>query len=130
MSGFWLMQTLLLTLNSPRGSVDLELPAEVPISALLPTLVRLCTKEEQANVGSWSLWVAEMQMPLDSSRTLLDAHIVDGTVLTLQSKSSTRPVSQSGLSQPGRPVFQPKSFRPGASSGGIGVKWHQPAQET
>jgi len=118
------MQTLLLTINSPTGSMDLELPAEVPIASLLPALVKLCVDGEQANAGPWSLWIAEMRVSLNSARTLLDARIVDGTTLTLESKSSVRVAPKQFVSP-----FQPKTVRPGAGSGGIGVKWNLPAQE-
>jgi hypothetical protein len=104
--------------------MDLELPAEVPIASLLPALVKLCVNEEQANAGSWSLWVSEMRIALNPSRTLLDARIVDGTTLALESKSAVR-LAPKQFASP----FQPKTVRPGAGSGGIGVKWNLPAQE-
>ncbi len=119
------MQTLLLTINSPTGSLDLELPAEVPITHLLPALVKLCVSGEQADAGPWSLRVSEMQMPLNPARTLLDARVVDGMTLTLESKSAVRSAPRQFASP-----FQPKTVRPGAASGGIGVKWNLPARES
>ena len=117
------MQTLLLTLNSPTESVDLELPAEVPVESLLPALVRMNTPERglQPDSPLWGLWSAATHQRLDPGRSLLEAGVVDGEILYLQYGSA--PVK---LPSKQEVAFQPKAIRPSVNSGGIGVRWRNP----
>ena len=114
-----IMKMLLLTIASTTHSVDLELPAEVPLGSILPALVKFCVQKPEIPAYStrYSLWKAENNTPLAPQRSLLEADIVDGEVLHLrlpneQEQEQVRPQT-----------FQPETIRPGEESGGIGVRW-------
>jgi WXG100 protein secretion system (Wss), protein YukD len=114
------MRTLLITIATPNHQVDLEIPAEVPIADLLPSLVKLCVSGLWAHhTPQWSLWSSETHAPLDLSYSLLDADIVDGATLTLQAVLPTE-------KQADNATFQPETLQPSRETGGIGVRWNIP----
>ena len=111
------MKTILLTIIGTTRSMDLELPAEVPVGSLLPTLVKLCAFERGVLIFSsqWSLWSTPTRAYLDPARSLLEADVVDGAQLHLRFLKAR---------QEERPTFQPKTIQPSEESGGIGVRWN------
>lgn len=112
------MKMLLLTITHTTRSVDLQVPAEVPLGTLLPTLVELCVQDRRIPIHSsqWSLWEPDKDFSLDPRRSLLESDIVDGTILHLRlPREQTRRPQQ---------TFQPQTIQPDAESGGIGVRWN------
>lgn len=112
------MVTLLLTIIGPTGSIDVELPAEIPIRILLSKLVSLCVSDQQTHSRQWALWLAGTHRPLDNVQSLFNAGVVDGAVLMLRYDSPS--IQQ----QEDKPIFQLQTLYPGEESGGIGVRWH------
>lgn len=117
------MQTVLLTIVSPQRTLDLRLPAEIPIGDLLPRIGELCGTNlpdaKPAKQLSWHLLLPSSGEILKADWSLSEAGILDGAMLLLRNNSSTE-------RQPAAPVFQPETILPGEESGGIGVRWHIP----
>ncbi len=115
------MQTVLTTINGPGRSIDLELPGEVPIHDLLPELVKLWEPSPQeASTDSlhWILAIADGGS-LDTSRSLIESGVVDGTVLSLRDSTSwAREREQATQLTPG-------VVMPGPETGGIGIRWNK-----
>ncbi len=117
------MQTVLLTIVSAHRTIDLKLPAEVPIGDLMPRIRELCgislPDTEPAKRLSWHLLLPSSGKMLDAGRSLSEAGIIDGAILLLQNNSSVE-------QQRAAPVFRPKTIIPSEESGGIGVRWYIP----
>lgn len=119
------MQTVLLTIKGSDCSIDLKLPAEVPVRELMPKILELCDPgpaRDQRRRARWHLFHASTGMPLSAAQSLNEAGIIDGTILLLDDSDTTRWSQQ----QRARP-FNPRAIQPGEQSGGIGVKWHVPS---
>lgn len=119
------MQTVFITLVGPVRRVDLKLPAELPIVELLPKVMELFGPRlvhPQAMFSSWYLALPGNGGPLPSTRSLLDAGIVDGAVLFLQNGA----VPAARQQQAAASAFRPQAIQPSANTGGIGVKWNLP----
>lgn len=115
------MQTLLITIIGPQKQVDLQVPGEVPVGDLLPALVAMCVPSSaQTHGANWQL--AYGQRSLSTERSLIEAGVVDGTLLILQDVSTqmTRPM-QPTAAKPQH--FVPRTVTPSRSTGGIGVTW-------
>lgn len=118
------MQTILLTIKGPERSIDLKLPAEVPVSELMPKILELCGPGQDNDPHSqarWRLFLASTGMSLDAAKSLNEAGVIDGSLLLL----SRRETAMRSHQQSARP-FNPRVIQPGEDSGGIGVKWHIP----
>jgi len=94
------MDTVVVTLQSSllQRFVDLELPGEVPLQALLPALVNALQLPFTHGAGqsiAYQLYRQPQQSPLPASETLLSAGVVTGDVLTLV-QMGARPGSVSG----------------------------------
>lgn len=115
------MQTLLVTIIGQQKEFDLELPGDIPISDLLPFLLDLCGSQEetaeQQEAVLWCVRLAEQTTALKRTQTLIDAGILDGSVLYLQSLLSLEETQQPKKS------FASKQIIPGPGTGGIGVRW-------
>ncbi|HEX4206548.1 MAG TPA: EsaB/YukD family protein [Ktedonobacteraceae bacterium] len=117
------MQTLLVTMIGPDTTCDLELPGDIPIHELLPFLLIICgpqpapTIDDDDLTKQWCVRVAQQQTALAHTVSFVDAGILDGAVLHLQTLSSLKE-----LQQP-KARSRPRSIMPGPSSGGIGVTW-------
>lgn len=125
------MQTVLLTLIGPTRRVDLKLPAEVPIGAMLPKLLELCGPGDAGSphasnngLSQWRLISPTKQAALPPTYSLLACGVVDGAVLLLQNAASF--VVQQQQAQD--PAFRPQALPPSANTGGIGVKWNLPGR--
>lgn len=115
------MNTLLVTVMGPGRAVDLELPAETPISELLPTLLEICGPQAlRASVPDaflWNMWgllPSGGQQVLQPDRSLAQAGILDGALLELQDLEALRNMRP-------RSTFAPRIIE--AQPGGIGVTW-------
>jgi len=117
------MQTVLLTIVSSHQSIDLKLPAEVPIGDLMSRIKELCgvrdTDAAPSKRLSWHLLLPSTGEALDAGRSLSEAGVIDGTTLLLRNNASIE-------QQRAAPVFQPKTIIPGEESGGIGIRWYIP----
>lgn len=80
-----MQQTLLLTMQGPRRRLDLELPADVPVSDLLPLLQQICG--DSAGSDRWSLSRLTSGRPLQAAQTLLENKVLDGEALVLHKES-------------------------------------------
>ena len=114
------MQTVLLTIRGPDRSIDLKLPAEVPVSELMPKILELCGPGLDKD-RRWRLFLASTGVSLNAGKSLNEAGVVDGSLLLL-GESETAMRSQQQRSRP----FNPRAIQPGEHSGGIGVRWHVP----
>ncbi len=117
------MHTLLITIITRQRSIDLEVPAEVPVSILLPKLVELCEPQQrnQAKVNElmWQLRLLGVGTLINTTQSLLDAGVTDGAILVLQhvQVASTR-------QREARRSFVPGDVSPSVETGGIGVRWN------
>ncbi|GAC1344445.1 MAG: hypothetical protein NVSMB27_05420 [Ktedonobacteraceae bacterium] len=85
------MHTILITINGPRRSVDLEIPGEIPISELIPALLEICgpqplqlTQPTSFLWASWGVRPIEGTQTFAPNRSLIEAGVLDGAVLVLQ----------------------------------------------
>jgi hypothetical protein len=117
------MQTLLVTITGIDSSFDLQVPAEVPVGKLIPMLLKICdfkrTLTSRGGRAQWTLSVAHSNTTLPAIASLLDAGVVDGSILLLQDTSS--PVRQTPEPQH---TFRPVNIEPGEHTGDIGVRWN------
>lgn len=112
------MRSALVTLQTPRQSLDLELPAEIPLRELLPSLIELCALSPAPPSDAWTFGLEE-RGPLPMAGTLVECEIVDGMRVLLQAASFWR-APRRGQEQAPTPV----TGRAG-SSGPIGVRWRR-----
>lgn len=119
------MQMLLITIIGPQQRLDLQVPGEMPLSDLLPSLLELCVPSvmhvsKETRPVIWQLLC--QQKPLSQERSLIDADVVDGALLVLQNQEEqmTQPLP---LTEPVHQHFTPRTVTPGRSMSGIGVTW-------
>lgn len=90
-----MQQVLLLTVQGPRRRLDLEVPADVPVSDLLPLFQQICG--DSAGNERWSLSRLTSGRPLQAAQTLLENGVLDGEVLALHKEGvliEPRPVKR------------------------------------
>ncbi|MFC4034380.1 type VII secretion integral membrane protein EccD [Streptomyces polygonati] len=75
-----------LTVRAPARSIDLAAPADVPVSDLLPTLLRYAGQETEESGLEHGGWVLQRLggAPLDDEGTLASLDLRDGEVLYLR----------------------------------------------
>jgi hypothetical protein len=119
------MQTLLVTVVVLEKSFDLQVPAEVPVGKLIPMLLEICDSKRslvpQRSRAQWTLSIANSDIALPALASLLDAGVVDGTILLLQDSSSLGRLQQTPEPQQ---TFRPVDIQPGEQTGDIGVRWN------
>jgi MinD-like ATPase involved in chromosome partitioning or flagellar assembly len=78
-------KTCAVTIAGPDRRVDLVVSTETPVSELIPTFVEMSTEDPPAPEAAQAVWSVappgQQALPLD--KTLRDAGIADGEVLTL-----------------------------------------------
>ncbi|MEU7023515.1 type VII secretion integral membrane protein EccD [Streptomyces sp. NPDC046203] len=82
-----------LTVRAPAGTIDLAVPADVPVADLLPTVLRYCgddLEEEGLDHGGWVLQRLG-DRPLDEEATLETLGLGDGDVLHLRPRADAMP---------------------------------------
>jgi MinD-like ATPase involved in chromosome partitioning or flagellar assembly len=91
-------KTCAVTIAGPDRRVDLVVSTETPVSGLIPTFVEMSTEDPPDPDAPQPVWSVAPpgQQPLPLDRTLRDAGIADGDVLTLtevrsQAKAPPRP---------------------------------------
>lgn len=129
------MRTVLVTVDTPYDSVDVDLPAEIPLRDLLPELLGVLAIPPGAlgaDLSQLAMGV-EGQPPFYLERTLLDYRAMDGMRLRLDRVATWAP--------PQRPTMtvdaatRPATPQPNAPStpGGVVVRWKRetfgPGQE-
>lgn len=82
------MSTLIVTVRStsPRGTLDLELPGEVPLQNLLPAMVRVLQLPPTDGAGqpiAYQLVHQTRGRPLGATEALLSARVVTGDIVSL-----------------------------------------------
>ncbi|MFJ3234153.1 type VII secretion integral membrane protein EccD [Streptomyces sp. NPDC086787] len=82
-----------LTVRAPRVSVDLAVPADVPVTDLLPTLLRYVGEEAEEAGLDHAGWVLQRlgDAPLEEETTLAGAGLADGAVLYLRPHTEALP---------------------------------------
>ncbi|MDQ1040432.1 type VII secretion integral membrane protein EccD [Streptomyces sp. V3I8] len=82
-----------LTVRAPSVSVDLAVPADVPVADLLPTLLRYVGEEAEEAGLDHAGWVLQQlgDAPLDEETTLARAGLADGAVLYLRPHTEALP---------------------------------------
>lgn len=89
-----MQQTLFVTVQGWQRRLDIELPADVPVSDLIPLLLEMCNHSPEAAVGvpqnaaSWVLYIASLGQPLRETQTLSTGGVLDGDVLLLQTQNA------------------------------------------
>uniref|UniRef100_UPI001C5EE2D7 type VII secretion integral membrane protein EccD n=1 Tax=Nonomuraea rhizosphaerae TaxID=2665663 RepID=UPI001C5EE2D7 len=82
-----------VTIVSPRGSLDLGLPSDMPLASMLPTLLRIAGEglaEAGLAHGGWVLQRVGEQ-PFDLNATLSDLAVHDGEQLHLRPRGHELP---------------------------------------
>ncbi|MGP3755557.1 type VII secretion integral membrane protein EccD [Streptomyces sp. IBSNAI001] len=82
-----------LTVRAPSVTVDLAVPADVPVADLLPTLLRYVGEEAEEAGLDHAGWVLQRlgDAPLDEETTLAGAGLADGAVLHLRPHTEALP---------------------------------------
>ncbi|MFJ8929750.1 type VII secretion integral membrane protein EccD [Streptomyces sp. NPDC102340] len=82
-----------LTVRAPSVSVDLAVPADVPVADLLPTLLRYVGEGAEESGLDHAGWVLQRlgDTPLDEETTLERAGLADGDVLHLRPHTEALP---------------------------------------
>ncbi|GAA2246208.1 type VII secretion integral membrane protein EccD [Streptomyces roseiscleroticus] len=82
-----------LTVRAPSVSVDLAVPADVPVTDLLPTLLRYVGEEAEEAGLDHAGWVLQRlgDAPLEEETTLARAGLADGDVLYLRPHTEALP---------------------------------------
>ncbi|MFF3334493.1 type VII secretion integral membrane protein EccD [Streptomyces sp. NPDC002888] len=82
-----------LTVRAPAKTVDLALPADVPVADLLPAVLRYAGEELEENGLDHSGWVLQRlgDRPLDDESTLSALELKDGEVLYLRPHADALP---------------------------------------
>jgi type VII secretion integral membrane protein EccD len=82
-----------LTVRAPSVSVDLAVPADVPVADLLPTLLRYVGEEAEEAGLDHAGWVLQRlgDAPLDEETTLAHCGLTDGDVLYLRPHTEALP---------------------------------------
>lgn len=82
-----------LTVRAPSVSIDLAVPADVPVADLLPTLLRYVGEEAEEAGLDHAGWVLQRlgDTPLDEETTLARAGLADGEVLHLRPHTEALP---------------------------------------
>jgi hypothetical protein len=109
---------ILVTLTiEAQGSIDLEVPGDIVVQALIPALLEVrgiqSSLHQFKSQDEWSLGLKDSPHPFDASSTLVDAGVLDGAELILQNRQTWR-------TQP-RLLFVPKTIPP--QQGGISITW-------
>ncbi|MET8059078.1 type VII secretion integral membrane protein EccD [Streptomyces microflavus] len=82
-----------LTVRAPSVTIDLAVPADVPVADLLPTLLRYVGEEAEESGLDHAGWVLQRlgDAPLDEETTLAQAGLSDGAVLHLRPHTEALP---------------------------------------
>jgi hypothetical protein len=87
-----IMASVLVTIDTPRQSYDLEVPGDVPIGELLPALAQMCGMVPATNTGQPLAWIlaGENGTPLQPGRTLINSGVIDGSRLHLHDATAAQ----------------------------------------
>ncbi len=117
------MRTVLVTVEDQSGTTDLELPLDVPIGELLPSLVAACSSLQAGvfGMGGPPLALGSSEGgAFSAERTLADCGVVDGMRLLLQEDAAWR----RGMRTTGTSLL-PADVPSSTQTGGIGIRWNR-----
>ena len=77
------MSSVLVTVQGPEQSAELQLPGDRPVAELLPLLVEVCAGGQQAEGACWEL-APLGGLGFDPARTLHEVGVMDGSLLHLR----------------------------------------------
>jgi len=86
LAGFWrgaeteTASSVLVTVQGPEQSVELQLPCDRPVMELVPLLVDVCAGSQHTEESRWEL-APLGGLAFDGSRTLYEVGVVDGSLL-------------------------------------------------
>jgi MinD-like ATPase involved in chromosome partitioning or flagellar assembly len=83
------VSSVLVTVQGPEQRMELQLPAQRPISDLLPGLVEVCCRGQPDEGTHWELGLLG-GLAFDGGRSLHEAGVIDGSLLHL--RDTTAPV--------------------------------------
>jgi hypothetical protein len=119
------MPTILVTVQGPQRTIDLEIPGDTPIFDLFPLLVELSAPQQLSDdpitSQRWGLGKVNGTL-LPSNHTLVGSGIVDGTVLLFQ-EASVWTINQSAIG-PAPSIPAPPGSQV-SDTGGIGIRWNK-----
>src|SRR5574340_1839430 len=86
---------ILVTLTiETQGSIDLEVPGDIDVQALIPALLEIrripFTPHQFQEQDEWGLGLRNTPHPLDSAITLVNAGVLDAAELILRHKQTWR----------------------------------------
>ncbi len=121
------MRTVLVTVDTPFDSVDVDLPADIPLREVLPELLGVLAIPPGAlgaDLSQLAMGIAG-QPPFHLGRTLLDYQAMDGMRLRLDrattwatpQRPSQTPIASDATTRPATPPAAP------ATPGGVVVRW-------
>lgn len=117
------MASTLVTVYGPSGPRDLELPADVPISQVIPLLLQECVPQvvgtAWANPAYWGLGPLSGQ-PMTLEMSLNDARVLDGSSLVFQDMESWR-----GPANMPAPVAAAAAAGESGQMGPITIRWNR-----
>jgi hypothetical protein len=117
--------TVLVTVHSPQGAADLELPADVPVRELLPLVVAVCgSRARPGQPGASLQWALGRAAgpPFSAERTLVDHEVMDGAVLRLGEAAAWGRAAMEA--HPPLPD-DADSLASEVALGGIGIRWNR-----
>ncbi|CAM5433486.1 hypothetical protein SMICM304S_00830 [Streptomyces microflavus] len=105
-----------LTVRAPSVTIDLAVPADVPVADLLPTLLRYVGEEAEEAGLDHAGWVLQRlgDAPLDEETTLAQAGLSDGAVLHLRPSTEALPEARLDDWSTGSPRRWAAGCTPGA----------------
>jgi len=115
------MATVLITILSPYREIDVEVPAEVPVTELIAPLLTLCvpfTGVGQLPVGdTWRIG-RRGDAPFPVTKSLVDCSVLDGTRLLMREVADW----QSEQERERRPE---PDIADASRAGGIEIRWNR-----
>lgn len=121
-----MQQTLFVTVQGMQRRLDIELPADTPVSDLIPLLLEMCNHSPEFPTGAqqsktpWTLYVANLGQSLRGTQTLATGGVLDGDVLLLEIQD----MSNRGSAKK-KEHDAVRSIEANEQTGGIGVTWEK-----
>lgn len=122
-----MQQTLFVTVQGWQRRLDIELPADVPVSDLIPLLLEMCNHSPELPAGTlqskspWVLYIANLGQPLREAQTLAASGVLDGDVLLLQTQDTLNSRGAGRTQERGAA----KAIEASEQTGMIGVTWEK-----
>jgi hypothetical protein len=118
------LPTVLVTVRGPDATIDLDMPGDIPVADLFPLLIEVSASRLAGYISGgpeqWGLGPID-STPLPPTQTLIDAGIVDGSVLLFQDAGAWTQhlYAVPSAAASNQPVAQVDD------TGGIGIRWNR-----